>query len=297
MSPSHFLPLLLSLTLFNACKQQDEHASPSPMRHTVIYDTIDGVDSNLLSLDIYYNGKRSGKKPVVLWVHGGAWAVGDKQNNVQQKADLFDVHGWLFVSTNYRLSPFPVELDNPERIKYPTHSVDVASAIGWIHRNIETYGGDPSRIVLLGHSAGAHLVSLSGTNGSFLENVSVPFEMIKGIASIDTEGYDVSSKVSEGVEFYINAFGTDSLENRAASPLYNVVEGRIYPKFFIAKRGSRQRIKIADEFISKLQGQGITVDELNGSIYTHAGINDAIGAPGEQSITPALVAFIERCFD
>ncbi len=50
---------------------------------TIQYKQIDGVDPNLLSLDIYYNGLIEQKKPIVIYVHGGAWSFGDKANNVE----------------------------------------------------------------------------------------------------------------------------------------------------------------------------------------------------------------------
>lgn len=101
------------------------------------------------------------------------------------------------MSINYRLSPFPYELDNPDRVLFPTHNIDVTDAIKWVTDNIDTYGGDVNNIALLGHSAGAHLVALTGTNPSFLNAVGLSFSDIRGIAAIDTEGYDILSEIQD----------------------------------------------------------------------------------------------------
>ena len=255
------------------------------------YNQIEGVDNNLLSLDIYYNSLIEEKKPVIIYVHGGAWSIGDKANKIENKANLFQSANEVFVSVNYRLSPFPLEPDNLDRIKYPTHNNDLADAIKWVVDNISEYGGDPSSIALLGHSAGAHLVALTGTNPTFLEGVGLSLSNIKGVATIDTEGYDVVAQIAESNDFYLNAFGTDANDNRDASPLFNIQSGTAYPSFFIAKRGTLERIAIADSFAEALQDAGVSVTVLNGNAYTHEEINDAIGKPLEKVITPSLRSF------
>ena len=63
------------------------------------------------------------------------------------------------------------------------------------------------------------------------------------------------------------------------------------PKFFVAKRGSAQRIGYADDFIQELETKGVTVTEINGSVYTHSGINAAIGDSGETTVTDAIDSF------
>ncbi len=94
---------------------------------------------------------------------------------------MFQTFDYVFISVNYRLSPFPYNLDDSDRIMYPDHNTDVADAIKWIVDHIDQYGGDPDNIVVMGHSAGAHLVALTGTNASFLTNVGLSFANIKGV--------------------------------------------------------------------------------------------------------------------
>jgi len=282
------------LSLLMACKKKE---TPDPVpttpttytKTTIAYKSVSGVDANLLSLDLYYYSQEPSNKPIVVYVHGGAWQVGDKANQITNKVNLFNSLGYIFVSINYRLS-------TNASVKYPTHNIDVADAVKWVYDNIGSYGGDKNKIALLGHSAGAHLVSLTGTSNQFLPSLGLPVNTLKGVASIDTEGYDVSIQGNEGEAVYLNAFGNNPTTWQEASPINHLFTGRVYPKFFVAKRGSATRIGFADSFINKLLSVGVDVSQVNGSQYDHEGINDAIGASGETAITEPLKAFFAKCF-
>lgn len=286
--------LILSLT--NCSREDGDPVEPTKYTKTTInYKTISGVDPNLLSLDIYHFGQTTTFKPIVIYVHGGAWAIGDKANSLDNKINLFSSLDYLFVSLNYRLSPSTLSTD-PNRIKFPTHNEDVADGVKWIYDNIASYGGDKNKIVLLGHSAGAHLVSLTGTSNLFLPARGIPLTTIKGIASIDTEGYSVVDQVNSSNATYINAFGTNATDLLNASPIEQLFSGNSYPRFFIAKRGSATRIDLADDFIKKLESVGATVSEVTANQYDHEGINHAIGERNETAITEPLKTFLSQCF-
>jgi len=292
------LSLLMCITFLQTSCSKDESSPTVPTTYTkttIAYKTVSGVDPNLLSLDIYHFGQNIPDKPIVIYVHGGAWAVGDKANSITNKTNLFSSLNYLFVSINYRLSPSTLSTD-PNRIMFPTHNDDVADAVKWIYDNINTYGGDKSKMVLLGHSAGAHLVSLTGTSNQFLPIRGIPLNTLKGIASIDTEGYDVTDQAISGNETYLNAFGDNMDDWSKASPINQLFSDNAYPKFFVAKRGSVSRIALADDFIAKLQSVGVTVSQVTGNQYDHEGINDAIGAPNETAITEPLKTFLTQCF-
>ncbi len=219
--------ILLTIILFAiGCDKGNtiEQISPNDLTITIEYKQINGTAPNLLSLDIYYNSNVDVQKPVIIYVHGGGWCKGDKSNKIENKVNLFRSLNYIFVSVNYRLSPFPFDISNNNRIKYPDHNVDIADALLWINDNIGQYGGNKHKIVLLGHSAGAHLVALTGTNKRFLKSKGLSLESIKGVAVIDTEGFDIKEQIANGnnQNMYINAFGTDSIQNIDASPIYNV---------------------------------------------------------------------------
>jgi acetyl esterase/lipase len=104
-------------------------------------------------LDIYHpHEPREGGFPVLLQVHGGAWMIGEKEQQAKPLMYHLAERGWLCVAINYRLSPSAA---------FPAHIIDVKKAIAWIRENIRDYGGDPDFIAITGGSAGGHLSSLA----------------------------------------------------------------------------------------------------------------------------------------
>lgn len=290
-----FIAILVLMSLVNCSKSDSSPALPSYLKTTIQYKQVNGVEPNLLSLDIYHFGESNAEKPVVIYVHGGAFAIGDKANSMTNKQNLFSSLNYILVSVNYRLSPSTYSTD-PNRIKYPTHNNDVADAVKWIYDNIGDYGGNNQKMALLGHSAGAQLIALTGTSSQFLPARGLNLNTLKGVACIDTEGYDVVAQCNDNNEIYLNAFGETDTYWAEASPINNLFSGTSYPKFFIAKRGTATRIGYANEFIAKLESVGVAVSQVTASQYDHEGINNAIGAPGETAVTNPLKAFFAECF-
>jgi acetyl esterase/lipase len=104
-------------------------------------------------LDIYQpESPREGGFPVLLQVHGGAWMIGEKEQQAKPLMYHMAQRGWICVAVNYRLSPSAA---------FPAHIIDVKKAIAWIRDNIASYGGDPHFIAITGGSAGGHLSSLA----------------------------------------------------------------------------------------------------------------------------------------
>ncbi len=294
----HFFFIFIALFGFSSCSKNNNNVAPianNVTKSTIQYKSVNGVEANLLSLDIYHFGQTSTKKPVVIYVHGGGFAVGDKVNNMTNKQNLFSSLDYILVSINYRLSPEIYSTD-PGRVMYPTHHNDVADAVKWVYDNIGNYGGNNQNIALLGHSAGAQLVALIGTSNLFLPTRGINLNVIKGVACIDTEGYDVVARGNENNQVYLNAFGQANTFWFEASPINNLFSGTHYPKFFIAKRGSNTRIGYSNAFISKLQSVGVLVRDVTANQYDHEGINDAIGASGETIVTEPLKSFFSECF-
>lgn len=294
----------------------------------VQYQYIAGVDPSLLSLDVYVPNASAGfvkfsekiginqtltenKKsllglsgdellPVMVWVHGGGWRTGDKSNKLDDKIDLFMEAGWILVSVNYRLSPEDIPLDesefDPDRIMYPIHNQDVASAVLWVVQNIGEYGGSSENISLMGHSAGAAIVAAVGTNESFLQSVGLDLDVLKSVVCLDTAGYNVTHQIENTsllVELlYKNAFGLDSEVWCDASPINHVESGKNIPPFFVVTRGSEDRVSVNDNFVSALEGASVDTVLVYAMNYTHAQVNEAIGKPGEQVITPLLIDFL-----
>lgn len=118
---------------------------------TITRDVAYGSDP-LQKLDLFVPSGSADKRPVLLFVHGGGFTRGDKHgpfypDNITAWAAK---HGMVGVNIDYRLAP---------KAPWPAAAQDVGSAVRWVHANIAKYGGDPDRIVLWGHSAGANDVA------------------------------------------------------------------------------------------------------------------------------------------
>jgi acetyl esterase/lipase len=105
-------------------------------------------------LDVYQSRLAPpGKAPVMVYIHGGAWMVGEKRE--QGKPMMYELvaRGWVCVAINYRLSP---------KATWPDHIVDAKRAVAWVKEHIDGYGGDPAFVAVSGGSAGGHLCALLG---------------------------------------------------------------------------------------------------------------------------------------
>jgi acetyl esterase/lipase len=124
-------------------------------------------------LDVYVP-KNAAKRPVVVFWYGGAWTAGDKNDYRFVGAALAE-RGFVTVLPDYRLAP---------AIKFPDFLDDGAHAVAWVQKNIAQYGGDPERVVLMGHSAGAHIAAFLALNDSYLKNAGARPEGIRGLIGL-----------------------------------------------------------------------------------------------------------------
>lgn len=187
-------------------------------------------------LDVYTPETASaGEQPVVFWIHGGGWQVGDK-SDVALKPKVLTERGFVFVSTNYRLLP---QVEMGELIR------DVARALGWVHKNIQRYGGDPDRIFVGGHSAGAQLAALICIDERYLNEVGVPFDVLQGCVPIDGDTYDIPKIIMTaehrqalygGKMFtfgHRQKFGNDPEKHVDFSAVTHVTKDKAIPPFLI----------------------------------------------------------------
>src|SRR5262245_48922581 len=128
-----------------------------------------------------YSPKNAKNLPVVFWIHGGGWQAGDK-TSVQSKPQAFVDKGFVFVSTNYQLLP---------SVDMGTIFRDIAKSIHWVHDHIAQYGGDPKRLLVMGHSAGAQLAALVCIDDRYLKAEGLSLNIIKGCVPVDGDTYDV----------------------------------------------------------------------------------------------------------
>lgn len=157
------------------------------------------------------------KLPVLIFVHGGSWKSGDPAD-YGFIGRSFVPKGFVVVLGGYRL-----EADGT----YPAMLEDTASVIAWTHREIAQYGGDPDRIVLAGHSAGAYNVAMMGLEPRWLEAHDTSPSDIAGIVGISGP-YDFYPFDSESTK---DAFGS-ARDPEQTQPI-NLVTGNAPPMLLI----------------------------------------------------------------
>lgn len=249
------------------------------------YATIPGVNPNLLSLDVY--APATGQNhPVIVMVHGGGWQRGDKANTniATNKYRHFTQAGYVFVSINYRLSP---------AVKHPAHVQDVAKALAWVAKNINRYSGNPARIYLMGHSAGAHLAALVATDQRYLEAAGENLQLLKGVVLLDGAGYDIPRLMQEHnqPDFYVDAFGNDARIWKDASPVTHITSGKSIPPFLIFYTPRTRSQMLTESLHQSLRSAGIPtrIKMVNKS---HAQINREVGQSGDD-VTQSIMEFLK----
>jgi acetyl esterase/lipase len=262
-----------------------------PPVRDVPYAGASTADPALQDLDVHPAG-RSCPTPVVVWVHGGGWQRGDKRNQIRDKVLLWNRAGYTVVSVNHRLSGPRAAAP----VQYPAHDADVAAAVAWVHDHIARYGGDPDRISLLGHSAGAQIVASVATAPAFLAAHGPGLDALRCAGALDTEGYDVTGSAATGNPIYRAAFGDDPATWSDASPIEHVSAGTGIPRFLVVERGTARRRRGAEAFVARLRGAGVAVTVVDAGPLTHAQVNSQIGRPGDSIVTPPLEVFLADCF-
>lgn len=226
-------------------------------------------------LDLYPRPKGSGA-PVLLFVHGGGWAAGDKRDVFALPA-FAERHGFLLASTNYRFAP---EADAGAQ------AADVAAAARWLFGNARRYGGDPERIFLVGHSSGGHLAALAAVGRYGLRRRRI---LLGGVVTVDGSAFDVADAMARmGVgrlnplppipQMFVNAFG-DRAE--ALSPSRLLQSDLRYPPFLLLTAPGTLTTSEALSFATLLRAAGGAAETLAAPGDTHMGLLQTLGAPGD----------------
>jgi acetyl esterase/lipase len=258
---------------------------------TEAYASAQGVDPDRLSLDVY-RPLVGDQCPVTVWVHGGGWHVGDKSHNaVATKAAWFTERGQVFVAVNYRL----VSPDGGDA-RWPTMGLDVAQAIDWIVDNADEIGADPDDLTLVGHSAGAHLVSVVAVDPGLLGSVGLDRTIIRCVVSLDTAGYDLTRPMNMVRPLILGAFGDDPDVLAGASPLVQLgVHGGPVADTLVVVRGSRERYLQSQEYATAVRSAGATAEVFDAGPLSHEDVNRLLGTPGDEVVTPVVAAFLDGC--
>jgi len=229
-----------------------------PAGVTVIRDVAYGSDPRQ-RFDVY-SPPHPVNAPVIFMVHGGGWRIGDKgvRNVVQNKLDHWTAKGCIFISVNNRLLPAATPLEQ---------EADVARALDVARQKAVSWGGDPKTFILMGHSAGAHLVALL--------NAKAPVKKWIGTVMLDSAALDVP-RIMEAPHFrlYDDAFGFDPRQWRAASPFHQLT-ARTPPVLAVCSSLRPDSCSQAARFVEKAKALGTRASVLEEPL-THEQINETL---------------------
>lgn len=263
----------------------DSIAKAPPALKTEISYTQGNMNKSQ-SLDIYRPVTQNKNLPVHIYVHGGAWIIGDKSSVKYRDAVTYLDNNIIVVSINYRLAG---EAPHPAQVQ------DISAAVQWIYNNIAQYGGDPENMVLSGHSAGAHLVALLATHPDYLQQKGLPNHVFKAVFCIDTAAYDLTAN---NLGRQLNrarrkTFGTDRSIWVDASPLTHASNDIEKSKFYIyASQRRKEAGSNSNQFSARLKDSGYEAILSLKEDRSHSQMQDAIFEKGSL-ISDQIIAVLD----
>jgi len=195
-------------------------------------------------LDIYHKTKVDTAQDVVIFIHGGSWSSG-KKDIYWWLGRNFARKGIMTVTINYGLAP-----DN----KYDQMAIDCATAVKWVANHISDYGGNPKRIFIMGHSAGAHLAELINADPQYFKTVGIA-NPIKGVILNDPFGLDMheyltNAEKDNNYTDFLRTFSADPAIWTKGSPL-NYVTNIKNPHLIFYGENTYPAIQIQSERLNK----------------------------------------------
>jgi acetyl esterase/lipase len=235
-------------------------------------------------LDIYAPASAK-MAPVIVSIHGGGLRQGDKSGEtfVGQR---FASAGHVTVVVNHRLSP---------GAEHPAHIQDIAAAVAWVKRNIATYGGDPRKVFVIGHSAGAYLAALLVLDPRYLAAHDLTPGDIRGVVPV--AGFFYVDRPGVAPDRPKDTWGTDAKVWKAASPGTYVRRG-VPPMLLLYADGDADwRQQQQSDFAAALRNSGnrdVEVRMIKGR--THLTVWSEMGT-GEEDTSRAILQFVNRLIE
>ena len=239
-------------------------------------------------VDVYEPEGAVDALPLVLFVHGGGWRMGSHER-VQVKPAHLNAQGYYFASTGYRLVP---------DVTVEQQAADIGAALRSLRGQASAIGFDSDRIVLMGHSAGAHLAALVATDPKY---AGAAFETIRGVVLLDGAGYDVRAQMAgaepEAWQIYYNAFTADEAVQEALSPITHV-GGRDAPHWLALHVGNREASATQSKLLAeRLRAAGVEAEAAAIEGTDHRRMNRDLGTEAGEAQTRAVDAFLARILE
>ncbi len=234
------------------------------------------------SFDLWTSVK-GGKAPLVVFIHGGGWSIGDKRSGLGEKHTHFTGIGYAFASLNYRLVPKVTPVEQAQ---------DVAAALALLRKQP---GIDPDRIVIMGHSAGAHLAALVGTDPRYFAGAGVPMASVRGVILLDGAGYDVAKQMAAPANLvaamYKAAFTTDPKRQAELSPAHHAAAPNADSWLIINDADRPDSQAQSDMLAAALTKAGARAERMPLSNTSHMLLNRNVGKAGDAE-TARIDAFL-----
>ena len=254
-------------------------AAPASAGMRIVRDIAYGADARQ-RYDVYAPQDARGA-PVIFMLHGGAWAFGDKgaATVVENKVARWVPRGFVFVSANYRMLPDAAPLEQAR---------DAARALAAAQAQAASWGGDGARFILMGHSAGAHLVSLIAAAPRIARDLGARPWL--GTVELDSAALDVERIMRKRhLRLYDRAFGRDPAAWAAVSPLARLSQ-RGAPFLAVCSTRRADSCPAAKAFVARARALGTRASVLEEDL-SHREINAQLGEDG--AYTRAVEAFLE----
>jgi acetyl esterase/lipase len=218
---------------------------------------------------------------------------------MNHKPEAFARRGFVFVSTNYRMLP---------EVDMETITRDVAKAAGWVHAHIAEYGGDPNRMLIMGHSAGAELAALLCTDERYLKAEGVSLSSVRGCVPVDGDTYDIPRIIEVAAirrkllgqpeprpgQGHYEKFGSDPRKHRDFSAVNHVSRGKHIPPFLLLHVADH--VDTTDQALcmrNALRAKGLPVETFGAENTNHVKLDADLGLPDDPA-TQALFRFCDR---
>jgi acetyl esterase/lipase len=230
---------------------------------------------------------------LMVFVHGGGWSRGDKaMMRGSAKLEHWESEADAVASVNYRLVPDAT---------VEQQAADIASALALLKKRADALNFDPRKIVLVGHSAGAQLVALLGTDESYLRHAGLSFADIAGVVLLDGAAYDIPTQLEKGPGImqrtYRQAFGTDPARQARLSPTRQAAAPNA-AAFLILHVQRPDGIAQSEALAAALRKAGTSV-EIEGfpgtGLKGHREINVRLGEP-DYPATAVLDRWLAKVF-
>ena len=267
------------------------------------YTPPEGGDPEMSKLDLF-RVDDDVVRPLVLLVHGGSWASGDKAGFSDKIAPWWLEQGYVAAPVNFRLAS--KRRETPV-VKPGDMAKDIAAALAWLMSKADEYKIAKDKVVLLGYSSGAHLVALLGTDERYLQNAGVDEENIAASISLDVHAYDVpyalslmvGSVVEQNIPIIEHLFGATREEQLEASPIH-YLDGWAARQLIISvdkdpeEEGTHGYIvsKTAQRYVEALRAAGHQAKTIHDSSETHASLVLGFGDAGDKA-TQAILQLIQ----